>query len=129
MLRDGLAGRDGDLDTEGDTLRVLVKEAATEGEALNEQDLNSGLHERVTLPVGGLLRLTDTERLGVREKEGLDDCVYASKGSNASNAPFKENMLLTLYGFFLAPRNHKKTLKIFFVFWCFMMLSFFFDFI
>ena len=119
MLRDGLAGRDGDLDTEGDTLCVLVKEAATEGEALNEQDLNSGLHERVTLPVGGLLRLTDTER--------LDDCVYASSGSNASNAPLKENMLLTLYGLFFSPlRNHKKTLKIFFVFWCFMMLSFFF---
>ena len=104
MLRDGLAGGDGDLDTEGDTLCVLVKEAvseaATEGEALKEQDLNSGLHERVTLPVGGLLGLTDTERLDVREKEGLDDCVYANKGSNASNAPLKENMLLTLYGLF-----------------------------
>lgn len=44
-------------------------EAATEGEALNEQDLNNGLHERVTLTVGGLLGLTDTER--VREEEML----------------------------------------------------------
>ena len=38
-----------------DTLIVLVNEPATDGEALNEQDLNSGLHERVTLTVGGLL--------------------------------------------------------------------------
>lgn len=35
-----------------DTLIVLVSEAATEGEALNEQDLNNGLQERVTLTVG-----------------------------------------------------------------------------
>jgi len=49
-----------------DTLLVLVSEAATEGEALNEHDLNNGLQERVTLPVGGLLlevlRLAETDR-------------------------------------------------------------------
>jgi len=38
-----------------DTLIVLVNEATTEGEALNEHDLNNGLQERVTLTVGGLL--------------------------------------------------------------------------
>lgn len=90
MLRDGLAARDCDLE----------EEATTEGEALKEHDLNNGLQERVTLTVGGLLRLTDTERLGARDKDGVDDCVYASKGNNASNAPLKENMLLTLYGLF-----------------------------
>jgi hypothetical protein len=86
MLREGLAARDNDLE----------EEAATEGEALKEHDLNNGLHERVTLTVGGLLRLTDTERLGVRDKDRVDDCVYASKGNNASNAPLKENMPLNV---------------------------------
>jgi len=77
-----------------------VSEAATEGEALNEQDLNNGLHERVTLTVGGLLMLIDTEgevlreKEGLRDKDGVDDCVYVSKGKSASNAPLKENMLL-----------------------------------
>lgn len=49
-----------------DTLLVLVSEAATEGEALNEHDLNNGLQERVTLPVGGLL----LEVLRLAEKDG-----------------------------------------------------------
>lgn len=77
-----------------------MSEAATEGEALNEQDLNNGLHERVTLTVGGLLMLIDTEgevlreKEGLRDKDGVDDCVYVSKGKSASNAPLKENMLL-----------------------------------
>ena len=49
-----------------DTLLVLVSEAATEGEALNEHDLNNGLQERVTLAVGGLL----LELLRLAEKDG-----------------------------------------------------------
>ena len=49
-----------------DTLLVLVSEAATEGEALNEHDLNNGLQERVTLTVGGLL----LELLRLAEKDG-----------------------------------------------------------
>jgi hypothetical protein len=49
-----------------DTLLVLVSEAATEGEALNEHDLNNGLQERVTLTVGGLL----LDALVLREDEG-----------------------------------------------------------
>jgi hypothetical protein len=49
-----------------DTLLVLVSEAATEGEALNEHDLNNGLQERVTLTVGGLL----LELLRLTEKDG-----------------------------------------------------------
>ena len=49
-----------------DTLLVLVNEAATEGEALNEHDLNNGLQERVTLTVGGLL----IDALALREDEG-----------------------------------------------------------
>ena len=49
-----------------DTLLVLVNEAATEGEALNEHDLNNGLQERVTLTVGGLL----LDALVLREDEG-----------------------------------------------------------
>ena len=49
-----------------DTLLVLVNEAATEGEALNEHDLNNGLQERVTLAVGGLL----LELLRLAEKDG-----------------------------------------------------------
>ena len=57
-----------------DTLIVLVNEPATDGEALNEQDLNSGLHERVTLTVGGLLidalALAD-DNGGRREPVGL----------------------------------------------------------
>jgi hypothetical protein len=92
MLREGVAVYDGDLDTEAEALSVLVREAATEGEALNEQDLNNGLHERVTLTVGGLLMLRETEGEGLRDKEGLDDCVCASRGKSASNAPLKENI-------------------------------------
>jgi hypothetical protein len=49
-----------------DTLIVLVSEAATEGEALNEQDLNNGLQERVTLTVGGLL----IDALALRDDDG-----------------------------------------------------------
>ena len=49
-----------------DTLIVLVNEATTEGEALNEHDLNNGLQERVTLTVGGLL----IDALALREEEG-----------------------------------------------------------
>ena len=49
-----------------DTLLVLVNEAATEGEALNEHDLNNGLQERVTLTVGGLL----VDTLALREYDG-----------------------------------------------------------
>jgi hypothetical protein len=49
-----------------DTLLVLVSDAATEGEALNEHDLNNGLQERVTLTVGGLL----LEVLRLAEKDG-----------------------------------------------------------
>ena len=49
-----------------DTLIVLVNEATTEGEALNEHDLNNGLQERVTLTVGGLL----IDALALREDEG-----------------------------------------------------------
>jgi hypothetical protein len=109
MLRDGLAARDGDLEGEAETLSVLVSEAATEGEALKEQDLNNGLQERVTLTVGGLLMLRETERLGVRDKEGLDDCVYVSKGKSASNAPLKENISLnTIWLIFLAPVTTKR---------------------
>jgi hypothetical protein len=48
------------------TLLVLVSEAATEGEALKEHDLNNGLQERVTLTVGGLL----LELLRLAEKDG-----------------------------------------------------------
>jgi len=61
----GLLDRLGDIETktypvllrdgDADTLIVLVSETATDGEALNEQDLNNGLQERVTLTVGGLL--------------------------------------------------------------------------
>ena len=104
MLREGVAVYDGDLDTEAEALSVLVREAATEaateGEALNEQDLNSGLHERVTLTVGGLLMLRETEGEGLRDKEGLDDCVCASRGNNASSAPLKENISLNTIGLF-----------------------------
>lgn len=57
-----------------DTLIVLVNEATTEGEALNEHDLNNGLQERVTLTVAGLLidalALAD-DNGGRREPVGL----------------------------------------------------------
>ena len=53
------------LDDDADTLLVLVNEAATEGEALNEHDLNNGLQERVTLPVGALL----LDALALREDD------------------------------------------------------------
>ena len=54
-----------------DTLIVLVNEPATEGEALNEQDLNNGLQERVTLTVGGLLIDTVIDIEGERESPDI----------------------------------------------------------
>ena len=54
-----------------DTLLVLVNEVATEGEALNEHDLNNGLQERVTLTVGGLLIDTLIDIEGERESPDL----------------------------------------------------------
>ena len=53
-------------DDGADTLLVLVNETATEGEALNEHDLNSGLQERVTLTVAGLL----IDALALRDDDG-----------------------------------------------------------
>jgi hypothetical protein len=74
-------------DDGADTLLVLVNETATEGEVLNEHDLNSGLQERVTLTVAGLLidalALADDdggrrEPVGLLEKlgEGLPDLLF-----------------------------------------------------
>ena len=60
--REGLAGFDGQTVVDLDLVLEIVIDTAIDGDAENEQDLNNGLHDRVTLDDGA--RLRDTLMLG-----------------------------------------------------------------
>ena len=62
LLRDGLAGFDGHTVVDLDLVTEIVIDTAIDEDAENEQDLNNGLHDRVTLDDGA--RLRDTLMLG-----------------------------------------------------------------
>jgi hypothetical protein len=55
---DTLAEYEGDTDTVAVILRKLVRDIDTDGVAVDEQDMKSGLHDRVADEDGGLLRDT-----------------------------------------------------------------------
>ena len=54
--REGLAGFDGETVIDLDLVIEIVIDTAIDGDAENEQDLNNGLHDRVTLDDGASLR-------------------------------------------------------------------------
>ena len=56
LLRDGLAGFDGETVVDLVLVPETVIDTITDGDAENEHDLNKGLHDRVTLADAGLLR-------------------------------------------------------------------------
>ena len=56
--REGLASFEGDTVIDLDLVLEIVTDTAVDGDAENEQDLNNGLHDRVTLTDGARLRET-----------------------------------------------------------------------